>query len=855
MKRRLCILGFGLAVLAGGPAAKAQQLDVEQIFEERNLGPVGRLLVDGEYDLCARICEQAITRTMKAVEWRLYRLKAMQALGQVATALKESEGMIKTYPDDLRLLMLRYDLAHELRQTAVADAVLAQVNEVARKKPAAERTAAEWVALGQAALAYGADAKKVISGYFQQAQKKDAKAEEPYLAEGFLALEKSDPARAADVFRAGLKNHGETPDLRYGLARAYFNGDREKAGENLTRVIEVNPRHQEAQLARAEMMIASERFMDAEGVIQQVLDVDDTSPKAWALRAAIAVLANADEKAMQDARAKGLQRVAKNAEVDHTIGRIMSRAYRFAEGAAHQRAALEMDPSHLRARLQLSNDLLRLGEEAEAWQLASAVREEDGYNVQAHNLGLLEKEMGGYTEKKFDDFTLKMPSREWPIYGDRALSLLREARSVLMARYGVELKRPVLVEFFPHQQDFAIRTFGSLGGQGLLGVCFGTVITMNSPGGLAQGRNNWESTLWHEFCHVVTLSATKNRMPRWLSEGISVHEEAQRNPAWGMKMNTTFRDMILDEEGGPTPVGQLSSAFTTAETNDDLMFAYFESAQVVGYVIDKYGEEKFKAVLRDLAAGKRINDALSQNTAPIEELEADFALALKKQAEAYGAAADWKRPDAEEVNASDKDSVADFLKKNPNNLWAIHRQLDDCLKNEQWEEGLKWADRLIQLVPEDTSGDSGYMLNAQLLRELKRDKEEIAVLRDLAARAPDAMDVFTRLLEVDTVAKNWADVRINAQRVLAINPFLRTAQQSLAEADEAEGNAADAIQSYERVLLLDPPNPTQVHYRLANLIRATDQPRAKRHLLEALLLSPRFKDGLSLLEELATPQR
>ncbi|MCB1212440.1 MAG: tetratricopeptide repeat protein, partial [Verrucomicrobiales bacterium] len=465
----------------------------------------------------------------------------------------------------------------------------------------AERTAAEWVALGQAALALGADAKKVISGYFQQAQKKDPKAEEPYLAEGFLALEKSDPARAADLFRAGLKNHGETPDLRYGLARAYFNGDREKAGESLKRVIEINPRHEEAQLARAEMMIASERFLDAEGVIQQVLDVDDTSPKAWALRAAIAALANADDKAMQEARANGLKRVAVNAEVDHTIGRVMSRAYRFAEGAAHQRAALAKDPTHLPSRLQLSNDLLRLGDEVEAWELAAAVRNEDGYNVQAHNLGLLEKEMGGYAEKRFDDFTIKMPAREWPIYGERALSLLREARGVLTARYGVELKRPVLVEFFPHQQDFAIRTFGSLGGQGLLGVCFGTVITMNSPGGLAHGRNNWEATLWHEFCHVVTLSATKNRMPRWLSEGISVYEEAQRNPAWGMKMNTTFREMILAEEEGPTPVGQLSSAFTNAESDDDLMFAYFESAQVVGYVIDKYGEAKFKDVLRDLA--------------------------------------------------------------------------------------------------------------------------------------------------------------------------------------------------------------------------------------------------------------
>lgn len=846
MKQRVGIFWLGLVM---GTGAMAQQLDVDRIFEERNLGPVAKLLEHGEYDLCARICEQAISRNLKAVEWRIYRLRAMRAVGQIDAALKESEVMLKAYPDDLRLLMLRYNLAHDLRRNDAADAVLALVNEVARKKPAAERSAAEWVALGEAALALGADAQKVIGSYFQQGQKKDPKAEEPYLAEGFLALEKSDPARAADVFRAGLKNHGETPELRYGLARAYFNGDREKAGESLTRVIEINPRHEEALLARAEMLIAGERFLDAEGLIQQVLDVDDSSPKAWALRAAIAVLANADEAAAKQARDNGLKRVASNAEVDYTLGRVLSRAYRFAEGAAHQRSALGLDPSYLQARLQLSNDLLRLGEEAEAWTLAEEVRKADGYNVQAHNLGLLEKEIDGYVEKKFEDFTLKMPAREWPIYGERALSLLRDAKGVLTARYGVELKRPVLVEFFPSQQDFAIRTFGSLGGQGLLGVCFGTVITLNSPGSLAHGRNNWEATLWHEFCHVVTLSATKNRMPRWLSEGISVYEESQRNPAWGMKMNTTFRKMILEEDK-MTPVGELSSAFTNAESDDEVMFAYFESSHVVRYLIDTFGEEKFKGVLRDLAAGRRINDALSANTAPIETLEPQFAEVLKKEAEAFGAAADWEKPDGEKVNATDKDSFAAFLKKNPNNLWAVRLQLEDDLSNERWEEALKGADELIRLVPEDTSGDSGYMVKAQVLRELKRDKEEIAVLRDLAAREPDAMSAFLRLLEVDAPAKNWADVRTNAHRILALNPFLREAQQALAEADEAEGQAADAIAAYERVLLLKPINPTQIHFRLAKLNQATDSPRAKRHLLEALALSPRFKEGLRLLEEM-----
>ena len=51
------------------------------------------------------------------------------------------------------------------------------------------------------------------------------------------------------------------------------------------------------------------------------------------------------------------------------------------------------------------------------------------------------------------------------------------------------------------------------------------------PGGAGGTSRTGEDVLWHEFAHVITLTATKNRMPRWLSEGISVYEERQAQPA------------------------------------------------------------------------------------------------------------------------------------------------------------------------------------------------------------------------------------------------------------------------------------------------------------------------------------
>lgn len=846
-----------LCLLLLVPAARAQQIDLEKIFEERNLGPVGEMYARGDYELVARIGEAAVEKGLKSPDWRILRFKALRELGRIDQALEEIGKALVIYPGHFEILMLRHDLARMLGRTEVAQAALKDLNAAAKAKPAKDRTALETVMLGRAALVLGADAQKVTAQYFKVAQDKDAKLEAAYLAEGNLALDKDDDKRAADVFRAGLKAHGETADLRLGLARAFQSSDREKTADSLKKALELNPHHHASHLQRAEMLIGGEKFIEAEAAIQQVLDLDEQHPVAWSLRTVVAYLFQADAAKMEAARQQALQRWAQNPEVDTTIGRCLARAYRFAEGASHLRRALEVDPKYLPAKVQLCHTLLRLGEEEEAWKLADAIRKEDGYNIQAHNLGMLEKEMGKYITKVFPDFILKMPQRDWPIYGERALSLLRDAKGVLSAKYGLDLQRPVLVEFFGAQQDFAIRTFGALGGQGMLGVCFGTVVTMNSPGSLAHGRSNWEATLWHEFCHVITLTVTKNRMPRWLSEGISVYEERQRDPSWGMTMNEQHRAMVLNEgkdakEDEPTltPVSRLSSAFMAPKTQEHLMFAYYESSQVVEYLMEKHGKEKFQGILRDLAAGKRINDALAAHVGDMDALEKDFAAHITARARAYGGKADWKEPESEQLNPFEPGSLAEYLKQHPTSLHALHHEADTLVEAKKWEQVLPLADRLIELIPEsyDDSG-SGYALKVQALRQLKRTEEEAAVLRQIAEHSASAQSSYLRLIELDLAAKRWPEVKANARRATALNPFLTTPQRALGEACAATGEPAEAIAAYERVLLLDPASGAQTHYRLALLLRPADAPRARRHLLDSLALAPRNREGLAMLQE------
>jgi len=568
-------------------------------------------------------------------------------------------------------------------------------------------------------------------------------------------------------------------------------------------------------------------------------------PEAWAYRSLLAHLAG-DPNEAAACRAKALKFRPANPLVDHLLGTKLSQKYRFAEGSVYQRRALESDPNFLPAAIQLAEDLLRLGDDEPGWKLARQVADADPYNVKAYNLATLHDSMSKFKTLEADGFVLRMSEREAAIYGDRALALLKEAKEELCEKYGLQLDRPVIVELFANPQDFAVRTFGMPDVDGYLGVCFGNVITANSP--KAQRPANWQAVLWHEFAHVVTLNLTKNRMPRWLSEGISVYEELQRNPTWGQRMNPTYRRMILD--GELTPIGKLSGAFLNPPTPMHLQFAYYQSALVVEFLIERFGLDAIKAILADLGDGEEINTTLARHTAPLAQIERRFAAFAQKRAEGLAPDADWEQPSAEQVDPANPDAVAEWLARRPNSFWALRLQARMFLAGQRWEEAKKPLEKLIDLYPGHTGEGNAYQLLAAVHRALGETERECNVLSRLAEMSSDAADAYTRLMEIATEQKAWDQVVENAERYLAVYPMLGKVYESLGRAAEELGRRERAVDAYRRLLLLEPADPVEVHYRLARLLRHDEPSDARRHILEALADAPRFREGHRLLLEL-----
>ncbi len=858
MFRSATVLTLLLAVVLF-PGEVRSQADYKRYFDEDNLPGVREMFRDGYFEQVVRVCEYALDRGQPSWEWRTLHFEALAALGRYEEAIEKAVAVTEAFRGELGALLRAHEFLTETGEKEEAARILADINAAAGAVPTRERTPMDLVRLGEAAIVLGADPAKVLEQYFGPAKATEIKGKEAppgviaaFIASGELALEKDDYGRAADEFRGALKLEPQNVDALYGLARAFLPDDRKAGMEYLEKVFEISPSHFGTLFLRVEAAINFEEYEGARQILDFIESVNPRHPEAKAFRAVLAELERNDTAAFSKAREEALSVWKDNPEIDYLIGRVLSRKYRHQEGADSQLRALEMDPGFLPAKLQLALDYLRLGRLDEAWPLAKEVGEADEYNALAYNLEVLEKEIASFASVRTDDFIIRMPPEEAEIYGDRVVEILTDAKNVLGEKYGIQIEDRTLVEFYPDQQDFAIRSFGSLGGEGLLGVCFGSVVTMNSPGSVTAGRSNWEATLWHEYCHVITLTATKNKMPRWLSEGISVYEEIQRKENWGQEMTPAYRKRVLEpteEMTGLTPISQMSQAFFHAKSGEDVMFAYYQSMLVVDYIVRKYGIEAIKNILADLGNGVLINDAISKHTVPINELESDFAADTLILAASYGPNVDWSEPGPEEVNPLSKLAVAAFLKKNPNNFWARQQHTLSLLRDENWDEAAESADALIVLLPEYTGANNGYTLKAAALREKGDAESETKVLAQLAELSAEAAATYKRLLEVNFDKGNWADVVVNGDRSLAINPFSERVHYCRGCAFEELSRTDAAVDSFEKALLLDPVNPSELKFRLARLLREGETQRAKRLLLDALAESPRYREAHALLLE------
>ncbi len=835
-----------------------------------------KLFQTGQYDECAKAVDEGIDNDRWEESWRVLKIKNELARGHFDDALTAVDEATIQLPASAPVHLLGHQVYRQSGRAPEAAAELDSLARIAQNLRGRAATPAGFVAIGRYYVLRGEDARKVLDQWFDVITKQVPNFVDVYFATTEMALDKEDYALAAETLRKAPKDAALDPRFHYLMACALSPEDRAGTAKELAEALKINPKHVDSLLLQADGLIDGERYAEAEQVLKQVFQVNAREPRAFAYQGVLAHLRN-DTTGEEEARKKALERWASNPEIDHLIGRKLSQKYRFAEGAARQKQALAMEPGYAPAKLQLCQDLLRLGEEADGWKLAADIFSKDGYNVVAYNLVTLRDRLAEFRTMEDDGLIVRMDAREAALYGPRVIALLRRARKTLLEKYGVSLKEPVIVEVFPQQKEFGVRTFGLPGAEGLLGVCFGRVVTARSPASQGEHPANWEAVLWHEFCHVVTLSKTRNKMPRWLSEGISVYEEGQADPTWGMAFDPRYRELILSDgpsakrpqpplppppgstpsdpavvpaEGRLTPLSRLSSAFLTAKTSLDVQFAYFESALAVEFLVEKFGLPALKGLLDDLGAGTPMNESLPHRTKmTLDQIDSEFAKFARARAEKIAPGATWEDPDL----PPDADSAAltAWLEKHPKSFWGLRRLGARLVVEAKWAQAKDTLEKLKSAYPEYVGPDNAYLLLATVYRRLSDSAAERKILEELAMRDGDASPAYRRLMEMADAAGDWRSLGENARRLLAVNPLIPAPFRGLAKASEELGSRDEAIGAYRALALLDDADPASVHFHLASLLGQAGKPQeARREVLKSLEQAPRFREAHQLLLEL-----
>jgi tetratricopeptide (TPR) repeat protein len=804
------------------------------------------LFQTGRYDEAAAAARAEVERGVWNEKWPRLLMQSQMARGQYAAAVETYDRGVRRYSNSLVLRMLAREAYLAVGQTEKAESEADEIFSILQRPAGRFATSDNLVAAGRYFVVRREDARQIPQFFYDRVRAAEPGHVEAAIATAELALDKGDFRVAAQALGEAKKRDQADPRIDYLMWQAYSPSDSQRAAAALKQALARNPNHVPSLLAMADTAIDRERYAEAEAILTQVLQINLHQSDAWAYLAVIAHLRGHGgiELLM---RAAALSGWATNPNVDHLIGRKLSQSYRFAEGARYQRQALAFDPEHPGARFQLAEDLLRLGEDDSGWDLAKSVVEKDPYNVVAYNLVTLYDRLQNFATIRTDGILVRMDPREAAIYGDSVLQLLTQARATLCEKYRVDPQANIVVEIFPQQKDFAIRTFGLPGGDGFLGVCFGRLITANSPASQGERPTNWQSVLWHEFCHAVTLEKTKNRMPRWLSEGLSVYEERQRDPASGESMTPQYRDLLLAES--LTPVSRLSASFLNPPSPLHLQFAYYQSSLVVEFLVANHGFDAIIRILDDLADGIAINDALARSVGSVEELDTRFQAYAREVAENFGRSADWS-PAGLPLRTS-PDQWGQWLEEHPDHVSGLTRFAESLIAAGRDSEAIPPLETLVRLeaVTGQRSGPLEWL--AAAYRNAGRFDDERRTLDKLVSLADDALPALTWLAELAIADEDWTSLGAYAEKILAIQPLGPTGYRFAATAAQRMRQPDDELRALSVLRRFDPVDPAGLDYQMAQAKSELGQTQqATDHLVDALREAPRFRDALRLLRQL-----
>jgi tetratricopeptide (TPR) repeat protein len=816
---------------------RAQGVNLYELIES-----CSELRAQGEYRKALDDLTKAVPEDSQYVPNNVLDLRAdlYFEVGDVDKAIADMEEVIRFTSEPAYLLKLAELYRYRGRMKEYNDALdwASQMERIRVRESSLDKNL---LALGRIAELRGTDPKRILSlhyGAFFENRPDYAPAQ---VAAGDLAYSKGSYNLASKYYMKAIGLDVADQDAMAGLAECYWKSDDQRCEDVVRTLLGINPNHPRANAILVEKLLDGGKTGEAMKTIDKMLDLNPNRLRFRALKSA-ALFLDDDLDAMELVQKKTLEFNPACSEVYRIPGRIASRHYRFEEGVAFQRRALELDPDDHQAAALLAYDLLRLGIEEEGRQKLDQAFKADPYNVHVFNMLEVMDKLGQFATVKRGPFILQLPANEAPVIADDALDMLTEALDQLQREYKTDVGSPINVQMFDNHDDFMVRSIGLPGNIGHLGICFGPLVTMDSPSVRKKESGNWRSVLWHEFAHVITLHKTKHRMPRWLSEGISVYEEIKHAPAWGQTMEAGYKVHVAHE---PMPgLSDLETFFTQPKSPGHLQFGYFLAGEFVKSYVDAFQFDSLVDTLDRIGQGEPTLKALASSAGVSQrKVDAAFKSHLKQRLAPYDNLPEPPKPEDPSTEEPRhpftiqgghplfKDTDAPFTKAMRNAAQAVEAK--------RWDVAEQEFKRAHELFPE-YAGQDGPLPGLVKVYERLGKKEELKQTLNTMLKF-DAADFGTcqKLAAIYREENDWTKVMDMGRLGMGIDPFDISMRKDLVEAYRETGHDAHALDTLAILAHLDPVHGADYALQRAELFKKTGQwESAKKEVITVLEETP-----------------
>ena len=652
---------------------------------------------------------------------------------------------------------------------------------------------------------------------------------------GEMFLEKYNGPDARQMFAGVLRENPSHPRALLGVARAMSFDGAPGADSLVKRSLTTNPRLFDARLMLARLRLDAEDYDEAEREAARALETDPGNPVAHALVAASRYMRD-DRRGFEEASRRALERDPRSVLLHTTLAEVASRNRRYQDAVEFSRKAVAQDSASSLAQGSLGMNALRVGRFDTARVHLDRAFAGDPYNVWIKNTLDLLDTFGEYRETRTKRFHLIIHGRESALLAPYLIDLLDEGYDKLAARYGYEPPTPIRLEVYRSHGDFSVRTVG-LPGLGALGVSFGSVLAMHSPSARQVGEYNWGSTVWHELAHAFTLGMTDHRVPRWVSEGLSVLEERHARPGWGADTPLAF--LVAYGRGRMPPVSRLNDAFTRPAFPEQLALAYYQASLVCEMIEREFSMLALVSMLNAYRDGnatdRAVERALKLSPAELDKrFDSYVRQRFARQIAALGVGS---------ATATDAPPRGEFV-----SLIGEGRELSE---RGDHAAAIKVFERAKALFPEYAEDESPYKHLAAAYKatgDLRRAASELQAHTLLNESDYESNVALAGLLEQ---LGDRAGAAAALERAIWISPYDPAVHTKLAEHLGAIGARTKVVRERRAIVALDPVDRAEARYQLARaLADAGDRASARREVILALEEAPSFERAQVLLLEL-----